>query len=215
MSQRSNNFNFSRPDRGFTLLELLVALAIFALLSVLSYSGLSTVLNTERVLNDEMDRLTEIQRSMAIISRDFRQAIDRPIRDEFGDVQPAFSGSSLNITSDTPIVELTRTGYSNPLGIKRSAIQRIAYRFEDNVLLRESWRVLDRAQDSQPDSIQICENIDAIEIRYLDHEQNWHDQWPPEDIDYQGPQLPLAVEINLELTDWGDIARLVAISEVV
>jgi general secretion pathway protein J len=197
---------------GFTLLELLVALAIFALLAVMSYAGLSTVLNTEQVVDTEMERLTEIQRSVAFITRDIQQTVDRPIRDAYGDPQPALAGSTLLATAETPVLELTRNGYRNPLGTNRSTLQRVAYRVADHTLLRDTWRVLDRAQDSQPDSVTLCTGINALQIRYLDQDQNWHEQWPPQDSQYQGPAIPLAVEVTLELDDWGDIVRLLPLA---
>lgn len=197
---------------GFTLLELLVALSIFALLAVMSYAGLSSVLRTERILSDEMERLTEIQRSVVFLTRDIQQTADRPVRDAFGDPLPAITGSSLLASADTPVLELTRNGYPNPLGVKRSTLQRVAYRVADHTLLRDTWRVLDRAQDSQPDSVALCADVNALQVRYLDHDQKWHDQWPPLASDYSGPALPLAVEVTLELDDWGDIVRLVPLA---
>lgn len=197
---------------GFTLLELLVALAIFALLAVMSYAGLSTVLNTEQAVDTEMDRLTEIQRSVAFITRDIQQTVDRPVRDAYGDPRPALAGSTLLATAETPVLELTRNGYRNPLGTNRSTLQRVAYRVADHTLLRDTWRVLDRAQDSQPDSVTLCTGINALQIRYLDQDQNWHEQWPPQDSQYQGPAIPLAVEVTLELDDWGDIVRLLPLA---
>jgi general secretion pathway protein J len=197
---------------GFTLLELLVALAIFALLAVMSYAGLSKVLHTEQILDNEMERLTEIQRSVAFMSRDIQQTVDRPIRDAYGDPQPAIAGSTLLATADSPVLELTRNGYTNAMGVNRSTLQRVAYRVVDHTLLRDTWRVLDRAQGSEPDSILLCADVNDLKVRYLDHEQNWHDQWPPLDSQYQGPALPLAVEVTLELDDWGDIVRLLPVA---
>lgn len=197
---------------GFTLLELLVALSIFALLAVMSYAGLSSVLRTERILADEMDRLSEIQRCVTFLSRDLQQTAERPVRDAFGDPQPAIAGSSLLAAPDTPVLELTRNGYPNPLGVKRSTLQRVAYRIDGHALVRDTWRVLDRAQDSQPDRVALCRDINALRVRYLDHDQKWHDQWPPLASDYQGPALPLAVEVTLELDDWGDIIRLLPLA---
>jgi len=114
-----------RHDSGFTLLELLVALAIFALLSVMAYAGLSTVLTANQVLETNMERLTEIQRSVTFLSRDIRQTVDRTIRDTYGDNKQPLIGASEFDTLGTPVIELTRTGYANPLGAKRSFLQRV------------------------------------------------------------------------------------------
>lgn len=197
-----------QQQTGFTLLELLVALAIFALLSVMAYAGLSTVLTANQVLETNMQRLTEIQRSMTLLTRDIRQTVNRGIRDTFGDSKQPLIGASEFDTLGTPAIELTHTGYPNPLGTKRSFLQRVAYRVEEETLYRINWRVLDQAQDTQADTLAICQNVEALQLRYLDQENNWHEQWPPIDPEYQGPVLPIAVEVSLTLTDWGKVVRL-------
>lgn len=201
-----------RPASGFTLLELLVALAIFALLSVMAYAGLSTILTTNQVLETNMERLTEVQRSITFLSRDIRQTVNRAIRDTYGDQKQPLIGASEFDTLGSPIIELTHTGYANPLGIKRSLLQRVAYRIEEETLYRNSWRVLDQAQDSQADALAICHDVEALKLRYLDEANNWHEQWPPIDPEYQGPVLPKAIELSLTLTDWGKIVRLLPLA---
>ena len=201
-----------RQQIGFTLLELLVALAIFALLSVMAYAGLSTVLNTNSLLNSNMQRLTEIQRSVTLLSRDIRQTVNRAIRDTYGDPKLPLIGAAPLDTLGTPEIELTRTGYANPLGVKRSFLQRVAYQVEEETLYRHSWQVLDQAQDSETHKLAICYEVKTLELRYLDQEDNWHDQWPPVDPDYQGVTLPKAIELSLELTDWGKVVRLLPLA---
>jgi len=221
------NKHITNKNKGFTLLELLVAMSIFALLSVMAYAGLDSVLNTRRVLEENMDRLSEIQKSILFISRDITQIVDRGIRDEYGDFKPALLASSLNVGLDTPIIEFTRSGYSNPLGAKRSHLQRTAYHLKDNVLYRDSWQVLDRAQDSRPYKARLCANVESIAFRYQDAKGEWHTQWPPVNSTSSTPTsgqgntfpaatptlLPRAVEVSLKLSDWGTITRLLRLVE--
>ena len=197
---------------GFTLLELLVAMAIFALLSVMAYAGLSTVLNANQILETNMQRLSEVQRSVTLLSRDIRQTINRAIRDTYGDTKQPLIGATAFDSLGTPAIELTRTGYANPLGTKRSFLQRVAYRVEEETLYRDSWRVLDQAQDSEADALAICHEVKSLTLRYLDQENTWHEQWPPSDPEFQGAALPQAVEVSLELTDWGKVVRLLSLA---
>ncbi|HEB55877.1 MAG TPA: type II secretion system protein GspJ [Gammaproteobacteria bacterium] len=213
----------NRLNNGFTLLELLVAMSIFALLSIMAYAGLSTVLKTRSILEQNMDRLAELQKSVLFISRDLSQIVNRGIRDQYGDYQPALSASALNLGLDAPIIEFTHTGYSNPLGIKRSNLQRVAYHLKDNILYRDSWQVLDRAQDSRPYKARLCDKVESIGFRYMDKKGQWYTQWPPADnntnnIQPSAPKtglatastsrLPQAVEFSIKLSDWGKITRL-------
>jgi general secretion pathway protein J len=215
MTPMASQLQTLRYRGAFTLLELLVALSIFALLSVMAYAGLSIVLTANQVLETNMERLSEVQRSVTLLSRDIRQTVNRGIRDTFGDVKQPLIGASEFDTLGTPAIELTRTGYANPLGTKRSFLQRVSYRVEEEILYRNSWRVLDQAQDTEADALAICDDVEALKLRYLDNDNNWHEQWPPIDPEYQGPVLPMAVEVSLTLTDWGKVVRLLPLAGTV
>ena len=207
--------NKSLPrEQGFTLLELLVAMSIFALISVMAYGGLNSVMKARLILEQNMDRLSQIQKTMLFMVRDFSHVVNRSVRDEYGDSKKALDGSNLNAGLNSPIIELTRTGYPNPLAIKRSNLQRVAYRIEDNILYRQIWQVIDRAPDTQAYSATLCSKVKSLQFRYLDADHKWHDQWPPADTEYQGSSLPKAVEFALELEDWGTITRLLPMVEV-
>ncbi|MDH5573056.1 MAG: type II secretion system minor pseudopilin GspJ [Gammaproteobacteria bacterium] len=210
---KSANRSLSRLS-GFTLLELLVALSIFALISVMAYSGLNSVLKSRLILEKNMDRLSQIQKTMLFMTRDISHLINRDIRDEYGDNKKSLDGSNLNAGLNGPLIELTRTGYPNPLGINRSNLQRVAYRIEDNILYRQIWLSIDRAPDSQPYRSALCDKVKSLQFRYMDASNNWHDQWPPSDTTYQESSLPKAIEFALELEDWGTITRLLPVVEV-
>ena len=138
--------------RGFTLLEMLVALAIFGLLAVMSYGGLASVLEQQFRTEAEAERLAALQKAYLIMQRDIEQVVARPVRDGFGDEQPPLAGDQA--------LEFTRGGWSNPLGRPRSNLQRVAYAWDDRQLRRYVWQVLDRAQDSQPLGQLLLENVE-------------------------------------------------------
>lgn len=195
------------PQTGFTLLELLVAISIFALLSVIAYSGLNSVLNARQTLDENMDRLAEIQRTNLFMGSDLRQILDRGIRDEYGDQQNPLISNELNYDITGRLIELTHSGYPNPLGTSRSNLQRVAYRIEENTLYRMSWTELDRNPESLPYEVALCTEVSQLSFRFLDSTQEWHEQWPPEES-AGAAALPRAVEFILELEDWGEIRRL-------
>ncbi|CAK0777772.1 general secretion pathway protein J [Gammaproteobacteria bacterium] len=85
----------SFPKRGFTLLELLIAIAIFAVLAAMAYGGLNTVLSSSRYAAIQVERLTRIQTAVTTISRDLVQVVNRSIRDEYGDKQLSFLGGGV------------------------------------------------------------------------------------------------------------------------
>ena len=195
-----------RPVRGFTLLELLVSLSIFALIGIMAYSGLANVMRQQAQTEVYSKRMQDLQLTYRVLKRDFEQFVDRSIRNEFGDVSPA-----LVTGGNYAGVEFTRTGYPNPAGYLRSDMQRVAYLVDDGQLIRRSWRVLDRAQDSRPDEQALIDGVQGFSLRYLDDNKKWQQSWPPVSTAVVAPapgatvakKWPLAVEVELSLDDIG------------
>lgn len=205
----------SHTESGFTLLELLVAIAIFAVLAAMAYGGLNTILNTSHYAAIQVERLTRIQFAVATLSRDFFQVADRQIRDEYGDQQLSFLAGGPRGNKG---IEFTRGGRRNPGGFLRSSLQRVGYAVQEGQLLRFSWKVLDRAQDNTPMAVPIIDRVevDGLTFRFLDANGIWHNQWPPDDTKQLPTDTPIsttstmprAVEMNLNLEDFGRITRL-------
>src|SRR5210317_447529 len=141
--------------KGFTLIEILVALAISSLLAVMAYGGLNTILDAREQTDFSAERLQQIQKAFLWLKRDSEQTIERTIRDEYGDYQRAFIAAEHGRYR----LELTRGGYRNPAQLPRSSLQRVAYSLEDNNLQRLTWPYLDRAQDTEPLKVSILEDV--------------------------------------------------------
>lgn len=196
------------PTRGFTLLELLVALAVFAIMATAAYSGLRNVLFTRAAVEEQSRRLAAVQLAVFRLEQDIEQAVPRGIRDEYGEPQAALLGGEL---ADDRLT-LTRAGWDNPLGQPRATLQRVAYRLRDGRLWRLHWGVLDRGGLLEPRETLLLERVREFRVRFLDRD-DWRDDWPPPASDEAGAKkdpdaLPRAVEIGLTLEDWGEITRL-------
>lgn len=195
----------SQRQHGFTLLELLIAIGIFSLLSIMAFSGMNIVLDNKEHLDKELQRLAQVQRSVLTLSRDIEQTIDRSIRDELGAAKAAVIGGQ-NI--DSTVLELTRSGWNNPARHNRSHLQRVAYGVEDNQLIRLYWYHLDHTQTSEPVRRVLLDQVEEVQVRFLDKE--WSDAWPPLNINQTDTviSLPRAIEVSITLSDWGKITRL-------
>jgi len=189
--------------KGFTLLELLVALTIFAVIATLAYSGLNTVLTTRLQIERHTNQLAQLQMTFARLGRDIEQYLPRPIRNEYGDLQPAFQGTVTTL-------ELTCAGWRNPAQQPRSSLQRVAYQVVDNTLWRIYWPVLDRAQDTKPLRTSLLKDVSEIRLRFLDELQQWHEEWPPSLPPTEVVNLLSlkAVEVVLVVKEWGPLTRL-------
>lgn len=192
---------------GFTLIEVLVALAIFGVMSALAYMSLAQTLNNAGMLSERMNRLQAIQRTMTYLSSELLQATPRPIRADLGQYEPALQSS---FGSDFAL-ELTHNGWPNSAGVPRSTQQRTAYRIEDNELVRYHWNVLDRTANSVPVATVLLDELDSLTFRFLQPNDEWVDQWPPIAAGASADThvLPRAVEITLVLPDEGELTRLV------
>jgi len=185
---------------GFTLLEILIAIFIFTLISIIMMTGLHTVFNNQIVTEKKADKMTELQRSFLLISRDFEQAIDRPITNAKGILESTLVG--------TPrMVALTHAGVANPEGtLQRSTLQRVQYHLDQTALIRETWPVLDQVPKTQSNKRILLNSVTHLQFEYLDSTGKFQRNWPPANTPDAG--FPKAIRISLELKNWGKISQL-------
>ena len=198
-------------QRAFTLIEVMVALAVFGVMSALAYATLGTTLTNADILADRMDRLQAVQRAVRYLTSDLLQAAPRPIRQELGQtLSPALQTS----LSSEFALELTHGGWSNPAGLPRGSLQRTAYRLEDDELVRYHWRVLDRTFANEPIAIVLLDNVESLLLRYLQANGEWTEAWPPRTAAGGNVNVirPQAVEVVLTLRDQGEIRRVLEIA---
>ena len=195
---------------GFTLIEVLVAISVFSILSALAYGTLNQSLLTANVLSERMDRIQSLQRTMRLIEQDFIQLAERPIRSEIGNT---YLAAITTHPSNTYPIEFTRHGWNNPLTLNRSTLQRVAYETIDDKLIRYYWNVLDKTYSNQIIKDELTNNIEEIKFSFMKDNEEWIDQWPPiEYIDDQALKiLPKAIRITVNFTDIGQIYRLIEI----
>jgi general secretion pathway protein J len=202
----------SSRQHGFTLMEVLVAVAIFAIIGVMALSGYNELSSQGTQANKNSARVRQVQSAVYRMVLDFEQLEPRPVRESLGQsMEPALEAKA----GTSPLVMLSRAGWSNPAGIQRSTLQRVTYRIEDGKLYRDYWVVMDRTQTLEPTHTQLLDRVKSASLRFMDFNRQWNEQWPPPGSIAQGalPNLrPIAVEINLELEDWGKIKRIVEVS---
>jgi general secretion pathway protein J len=200
--------------RGFTLIEVVIAMFIAAIMFAIGYGAINQALRDRDALNTSQDRVTEILRGMRVVAQDFAQAVARAARDTTGTGQlmPAMTANA----SNDIIVTFTRAGWSNPTGIQRPAEQRVRYRFVDNSLVRENWLAVDPALNTEPRQRTLLTKVKAVEIRVLDPvSRQWKTDWqsgstgqvPPNSVSLILTR-PLAIEFTVVFEDWGRVVRL-------
>jgi len=190
-------------ERGFTLIELLAVLVIFSLISVMAYGGLSSVLKTRAQVEQSLERTAQLQKTYQRLRDDFQLLRRRTVRDGYGEQRAALIGSR------EPRVEFTRGGWRNPLLSPRPGLERVSYRLDKHRLLRESFRVLDQAQDSQPVGVMLLDQVKTLKLRYLNANRQWVEEWPPPTATGATADAsaapPRAVEVTLETEKEGEL----------
>ena len=189
----------------------MVSLAVFSVLAAGAYATLNGVAEASRIVAEQMSRLQALQRTVQRLSLDFAQLVPRPVRDELGDGRLASLDADAR---NTDLVELTRGGWPNPLVLPRPTLQRVAYRLEDDKLVRRQWPVLDRTLDADPAEATLLEDIEEIRLRFLTDGDDWVLEWPPENQSGSlGLSLrPRAVEVVLVITELGEIRRVIEVT---
>lgn len=190
--------------RGFTLLEVLVAMSIFTIIGLGAHQMLTTVLETHertQAINETFGNLT---RAFSVMDRDLSQIANRPVRDEYGEPLPA-----VMVATGRYPVEVTRAGWTNPASLPRSTLQRVAYELTvDGELERHMWLVLDRAEDTEPVSQTLLHNVRDLRVSVVTEDGERSDVWP--DLNAQSA-LPQAVEVVVDVADVGELRRVFAV----
>lgn len=189
-----------RSNKGFTLLEVLLAIGVTALIGISSYTLLSQTIRTKDHLSDQTEELRRFQLAATIIQNDLRQITDRIIRDQFGDYQPALRLGGYSLYGH---LEFTKRGLSNPLKNRLSNFQRVAYQLNDDKLVRYIWPVLDRAPDTEPREQVLLENIAQLEVKVLKDlgASQWETEWLPNPANLPPLDLKvMPVAISMEIT---------------
>jgi general secretion pathway protein J len=206
----------TRPQNGFTLLELLAAMAIFAIMSAMAFGGLNYILDSREHLESERLKHQGVSLALLRIEDDLSQCRNRPIRLEDGNTSPAFVGREPDARAlAEPTVECTRGGQAIVGRLPTSDLMRVGYRLNDEQkLLRIIWPVLDRAPQTVPRSQQVLDNVESFEIRYF-YNKEWHRVWPLQvqaGANINVPPTPEGIELTIKQLDQPEIQRLLVIN---
>ena len=223
------------PGSGFTLIELLVALFIAAIMFAMGYGAIDQALQNRGVIRRHQRGLVRLETAMSVMEQDFVQLAPRPVRSPDGNnYLPCLQGSptsemsgtsdtsQTSITSDTssPLVVLTRSGWSNPTGLQRTELERVAYVFDNGTLVREHWNVLDPTLSSMPVKRNLLKHLLGVSFLYMNPTtRGWVDTWPPAGVGGGNLQdsyyrlRPMAVKVTVNTKEWGKISRIFEIAQ--
>jgi len=153
-----------KHSRAFTLLEMVVAIGIFAVIAVVSYASLNRFLDNSAVLEKELDELKQLQLAFSLLEQDMRFMQQRIVRDAYGDQEPLLILNNINAAGE--LLRFT-TARPNITLAGESALQRTAYRWENGDLIRINWRMLDRDQDAREIRHLLLTDVESVTVNVL------------------------------------------------
>ncbi len=192
--------NRRASEEGFTLVELLVSLLIFGMLSAAGVALLTFSVRAQDLADERLNQLAGLRRFAAIVTSDLAQAAPRTSRDQAGATRAAFVGGSGEAGGAS--LSLVRRGWENLDGAPRPSLQKVEYRISGGRLERVPFRYIDGSAEMDP--IPLIENVRSLRLRYRHRRGEWRDRWDPERPD----ELPTALEMVLEIEGSGMIRQL-------
>lgn len=196
-----------RQQYGFTLLEILIAMAIFTLIGLASTGLLMAAIDSNDLSATRLEKLQQLQRAMLTIERDIQQAVERPVRINGEVNEITFYGED----EEDVGVALVRNGWSNPqMRLPRSTLQLVSYRLQDQQLQRLSTNYVDNVSGTEPKVRILLDNIERFDVEFLEGIAGNGDlDWAET---YKGTVLPKAVSVTLVSVEFGEITRVFTLS---
>ena len=190
-----------KQSAGFSLVELLIALAILAILMGVTFQSVQLLIESDRNMKEQLSALQNIQRAFMYIERDLRQIVPRPVNDGFAQLAAIAQ-------ADNALIEFTKGG--NPdlgwqlrkTGQMRSSLQRVLYKLDGKNLVRSTWGLVDHPSQDKPVSEVLMTQVKAFKIEF---KQAGADNW---NADPSSTELPQAIAISLEHEVFGEIRRV-------
>jgi len=194
--------------RGFTLLEILIAMAIFTLIGLASTGVMTSVIDSNELSEQRFGKLQSLQRAMITIERDLLQIVPRAIRLEYETNEVVFSGDKNSFDSEFYGLGFVRAGWQNPqLMLQRSTLQAVAYRVTEGRLERLYGNYVDNVAGYEPKVRVLMEDIEDFQVRFLldpkedsENLENWEES-------VSTNKLPAAVSIIITSKEFGEIRR--------
>lgn len=204
MTRIPNEFRAS----GFTLIEALVALVVFAVMATMGYRGLSAVLDARTQLAAESRKWRDLTLFFIRVESDLGAVVNRPIRDTYDQLQASFVGKPDPAGDTDGLFAFTRLGIPGSTG-PSLAIQRLTYRLRDGKVEILAWPSPDQAPRVTPKVHTLLENVSDLKVGYLDAaSRQWQTRWAPQP---SASVLPLAVKLEMTMTSGEKFSRVFAI----
>ncbi|MFN3514111.1 MAG: type II secretion system minor pseudopilin GspJ [Phenylobacterium sp.] len=185
--------------KGFTLVEMLVALFVFALLAAAGVAMMGFAADNQAAVRGRMDRLADFQRARALLKADLEQAAVRRTRDPAGAAaRDAFMGAD---PKSGALLAFVRRGWDNPDAAPRASLQYVEYRVTEGRLERRARPALDGAPLG--DAQVLVDGVETAQVEFY-AQGAWRPTWTTSGE----VALPQVVRLDLTLRSIGEVRQL-------
>ena len=192
-------------NKGFTLIELMVAIMIFAIIAVISYRTLSALITTKSVIENAQAKWGGVSKAIDRMSIYCNKALPLTILDGGGAPLPAVLGKNKLSGNFDSQLEMTTSGFVGDLSYGSTPPRRVGFRYANGKLFLAIWPVLNRVPGSKPDMILLSDQIAVFNVKYLYQDRQWYDTWPLNVNDYTN--LPFAIKMYIKMNSGEEITR--------
>lgn len=191
----------TKSSGGFTLLEMLIAIAIFALLGLAANTVLSTVLKNDTVTREFAGKLKAMQQGFGVIERDLNQMVARtPRLLEGGRGTTVFQTGDNMLDSESESLVFFRLGWLNPDGLlPRGSLQSVAYVVIEGNLERWYYPYPEPEIGAEPIKTIVMKKVISVEYAFFSD-----DKWERKT---DATKLPKAIAMEIEFEDIGKVQR--------
>lgn len=197
--------------KGFTLIEVIVALSIFAILSMIGYKGISSLIETKQRVEVEDNKWQQIILFFDRFELDVKQSVNRPIKTREDTIEPAWLGRPSFAGEDGAQLVFSRFGDPEQPGFLMDT-RRVGYRLHDGAIELLIWPSLDVAPSAKPEVFKVLTHVAQLSFRYLSDDGRWLNIWPEVAVPTQQKSFaPLAVQLMIKLETGEMITRIFAL----
>lgn len=197
--------NTLKKRHGFTLIELILAIFIFAIISTLSYRMISSLVKTKEIAGNTQEKLDNLSLTVSSFGNNWNRVIPLVVREQNGGLLPAVYGKPNLIGMYDAQIEMTISGYIGDAVFGTIPPKRVGYRYYNNTLYLVTWPVLNRVVTTKPEIDALINNVNNFAVTYLYPDNQWHDSWPPDGGDITS--MPKGIKMLLNLKSGESVER--------
>lgn len=196
VAQMFSDHRLPAMQRGFTILEMMVAMFVFALLGLAAHQVVSAVGNSDQLSREQTEQLSQLQRVFQLFNQDFSQVARRKVRGDGYDPLPYYLlAEEYALDSEAYAIAFVRDGWRNPGNLlPRSELQALSYLVKEGTLYRHYLQQVDSLPGSKSKEQALLTDVEKFTLKLMDGNGEWQTDWKQED-------LPLAIEVTLQQKD--------------